>query len=83
MRPGAKLRLMKPRIRQRLGLFMKTKRGSRTFEAFGKRIGRSGSTVHRIENCNQNITGDLLEGLATTFNCDITDLFPPLPENPE
>ena len=72
---------MKPKLRQRLALFTKTKRGSRTHEAFGQRIGRSGSTVHRLENFDQNVTSDLLEDLATTFNCDIVDLFPPLPEN--
>ena len=73
---------MKPLFRQRHALFMKTKHGSRTHEAFGQLIGKSGSTIHRVEACRQNFTVDFLEELASHYNCDITDLFPPLPENP-
>ena len=62
---------------------MKTKHGSLTHEAFGQRIGKSGSTVHRLEAGRQNFTSDLLEDLATRYNCDVTDLFPPLPKDPE
>ena len=63
-------------LRKRISRFLVEQRGDETERAFAARIGISKSTLHRIENCEQNITIDTLEQLCQAFKCDIGDLFP-------
>lgn len=69
----------KPRmvqLRQRLALFIRSKRGSTPQRDFARKIGVAQSTIMRIENLDQNVTLDTLEHLCRTFHADIGDLFP-------
>ena len=63
-------------LRQRLALFIRSKRGNTPQRDFARKIGVAQSTIMRIENLDQNVTLDTLEQLCRTFHADIGDLFP-------
>lgn len=63
-------------LRQRLALFIRSKRGNIPQRDFARKIGVAQSTIMRIENLDQNVTLDTLEHLCRTFHADIGDLFP-------
>ena len=47
-----------------------------TYVQFGKRIGISSSTLHRIELATQNVTLDTLESIMGRLKTRISDIFP-------
>ncbi|MCG3148840.1 MAG: hypothetical protein PCFJNLEI_02289 [Verrucomicrobiae bacterium] len=67
-----------PRVEldEQLAKFIRARRGEKNYEEFGRLIGCSGSTVHRLENRNQNFTRELLNKLKQTFRCTLADIFP-------
>lgn len=67
--------------RKRLGRFMRHQRGASTLREFARRTGLSCTTIHRLENAQQNVTLDTLEYLCDVFQCRIQDLMPPLRDN--
>lgn len=62
-------------LRKRLAKTIKQKRGKMTEREFARKVGLSKTTLHRIENQDQNVTLDTLEYLCKKFKCDISDLF--------
>ena len=63
------------KLRNRLAETLRKKRGDMTEREFARKIGLSKTTLHRIENCEQNVTIDTLEKLCKSFKCDIAELF--------
>ena len=64
--------------RRRLAQYLRTSRGKESLAAFGRRIGVSESTLHRLEMAEQNVGLDALDTICTRLKCEIGDLFPPL-----
>lgn len=67
---------MSQKLRKQLAIFLKEARGNMTYVQFGKRIGISSSTLHRIELATQNVTLDTLESIMGRLKTRISDIFP-------
>lgn len=63
-------------LRQRLAQEIRRRRGEATYRAFARRLGIGLSTLHRIENGEENVSLDLLHQLCQRLRCDVSDLFP-------
>ncbi len=59
----------------KLGRFLRTKRGDLSYPAFGRKLGLSSSSLHRMELGEQNVTLKTLEHLMKRLNCSLEDLF--------
>ena len=62
-------------LRQQLAEYLRKARGQMTFVEFGRRIGVSASSLHRMEMADQNITIDTLEQLLARLKCRMSDIF--------
>ena len=60
---------------QRLGKFLKLRRGDLTYAQFAERLGISDSTLHRLELGQQNVTLKTLEQIVKRLRCNVSDIF--------
>lgn len=67
---------MRQKLRKQLGLFLRKARGELTFVQFEKKMGISGSTLHRIELGQQNVTLDTLEVIMDRLKVNMSEVFP-------
>jgi DNA-binding Xre family transcriptional regulator len=74
------IQVMGQQLRQRLAQEIRRRRGEATYREFARRLGIGLSTLHRIENCEENVALDLLEQLCARLRCEVADLFPALDE---
>ena len=68
---------VRQKLRKQLGSFLRSARGDLTFAQFEKKMGISGSTLHRIELGEQNVTLDTLEAIMDRLKVSVTDIFHP------
>ena len=68
---------MRKGLDDQVAKFLRQKRGEETYVAFGRKVGISGSTLHRLEHCRQSITVQKLDLILSRLKCTITDVFPP------
>ena len=62
-------------LQQRLGRFLRQRRGNLTLPAYARKLGISSSSLHRMEMGEQNVTLKTLEQLLKRLNCRIVDVF--------
>ena len=62
-------------LRKRLAKNMRRLRGDTPQRDFAKRLGITKSTLHRIENYEQNVGLDTLELICKRLKCEIADIF--------
>jgi len=62
-------------LEKQLGMFLRKQRGDLTYEQFARKIGTSASTLHRMENCLQNVTLKTLDQLCERLKCQMSDIF--------
>jgi transcriptional regulator with XRE-family HTH domain len=62
-------------LQKQLGRFLRKKRGHMTLPAFARKLGISSSSLHRMEQGEQNVTLRTLEHLTKRFRCKVSDLF--------
>jgi DNA-binding Xre family transcriptional regulator len=67
--------LVRQKLRKHLGSFLRSARGDLTFAQFEKKMGISGSTLHRIELGQQNVTLDTLEAIMDRLKVTTADIF--------
>jgi len=60
---------------QKLARFLRLQRGTMTFAQFSRKLGVSGSTLHRIENGQQSATLERLQQFLRALRCDYEDVF--------
>ncbi len=66
-------------LTKRLAGNLRHRRGALSQEAFARRLGVSRATLTRLENGSQNTTIKTLEQIAHALQCDVGDLFRPVP----
>jgi transcriptional regulator with XRE-family HTH domain len=66
---------VRQKLRKQLGSFLRKSRGDLTFAQFEKKMGISGSTLHRIELGQQNVTLDTLEAIMDRLKVSMSDIF--------
>lgn len=64
-------------LTERLAHRLKVLRGDASQLQFAKRLGVSKSSLHRMEQGEQNVSLKTLDTLCRRLKCDISDLFPP------
>jgi DNA-binding Xre family transcriptional regulator len=67
--------MAKKRLAKQLAAFLRQRREDLTFHQFSRKTGISGSTLHRLEQGEQNITLNSLEQLCDRLKCSIADIF--------
>jgi transcriptional regulator with XRE-family HTH domain len=60
---------------QKLARFLRQQRGTQTFAQFARKLGVSGSTLHRIENGQQSATLQRVQQFLRALHCDYEDVF--------
>jgi transcriptional regulator with XRE-family HTH domain len=59
-----------------LAKFLRKARGSLSYAQFGKRVGISHTTLHRIERGEHHLTLHKLETVITKLKIRLSDIFP-------
>jgi transcriptional regulator with XRE-family HTH domain len=62
-------------MQQRLGKYLRKRRGNMTLPAFARKLGISSSSLHRMELGEQNVTLKTLEHLLKRLKCAASDIF--------
>ncbi len=68
---------MRDGLEQQLSVFLRKKRGDKTYAEFSRKLGLPPSTLHRLEQCQQSITLRNLQQIMRRLKCKLTDIFPP------
>jgi transcriptional regulator with XRE-family HTH domain len=68
---------MKNSLRSRLAKKLKELRGDKTIRVFADELGLSKSTLHKLEQGEQNLSLDQLQRICDALKCDIAELFSP------
>ena len=66
---------VRQKIRKQLAVSLRRAGGELTFVQCEKRLGISGSTLHRIEMRDQNVTLDSLEPIIDRLKVTTTEMF--------
>ncbi len=61
-------------LRKRLGSYLRKKRGKLSYQQFAKLVGVSDSSLHRLEQGEQNVTLEVLEQLAKKLKCSVSTM---------
>ena len=69
------LHAMKNSLRTRLAKKLRTLRGEKTIRLFAEELGLSKSTLHKLEQGEQNLTLDQLQRICDGLGCDVGELF--------
>jgi DNA-binding Xre family transcriptional regulator len=72
----ASIRAVRDTLEKHLSLFLRKKRGEKTYAEFSKKVGLPPSTLHRLEQCQQSITLRNLQQIMDRLKCDLHDIFP-------
>jgi transcriptional regulator with XRE-family HTH domain len=59
-----------------LAKYLRKARGEMSYAAFGKKVGISHTTLHRIERGEQHLTLDKLETILGKLRIRLSDVFP-------
>ncbi len=68
---------MRDGLEQQLSVFLRKRRGDKTYAEFSRKLGLPPSTLHRLEQCQQSITLRSLQQIMQRLKCRLTDIFPP------
>jgi transcriptional regulator with XRE-family HTH domain len=69
-------RRVRRNLDRQLAKFLRKKRGSLSYAAFGKKLGVSHTTLHRIERGEHHITLDKLETILVKLRVRLKHIFP-------
>jgi DNA-binding Xre family transcriptional regulator len=67
--------MARKRLAQKLGAFLRKRRGELTYQQFSRKTGISDSTLHRLELGEQNITLNSLEQICDRLKCTVAEMF--------
>lgn len=67
---------MQRNLDAQLAKFLRKARGSLSYAQFGKRVGISHTTLHRIERGEHHLTLHKLETVITKLKIRLSDIFP-------
>lgn len=70
------IRFVAQTLAQKLGAFLRKKRGDLTYAQFARKTGISDSTLHRLEIGQQNVTLKTIEQLTERLKCKVSEIFP-------
>jgi len=62
-------------LQDKLGRYLRRRRGQLSYPEFARRLGISSSSLHRMEMGEQNVTLKTLEHLLKRLNCELNDIF--------
>lgn len=67
---------MKSTLDEQLRVFLRKRRGAKTYREFGKKIGLSDVSIFRLEQGQQSVTLRTLQGILDRLKCKLSDIFP-------
>ena len=68
--------MRKQSLDKQLAIFLRKQRGEMSYAQFGKKVGLSHTTLHRIERGEHRLTLDKLQTVLEKLKIKLSDVFP-------